>query len=374
MRLYEFESKIILKEYGIPVPRGFVISTNEIHSMSAVRLKFPWYLKAQVPVGGRGKAGGIVRVKDTIEAKTQLPLIFNKTINGYGVKTVLIEEAVDATKELYLSVTINREKRSYSIIAGSMGGMDIEEIAERRPETILNLLVSPLRKINDFDILAISNHFGIPFEQISPIVSALYDISLSLDAELVEINPLELTKEGLVALDAKILIDDNALFRHPAFMELPARGRSKEEEAAVNIGLNYVSLNGDIGIIGNGAGLVMATMDLLKSKGGRPANFLDVGAGAKADKFKEGVVFLVQNKRVKALFINIFGGLTRCDEVAKGIVEAVIETDIKKPTVVRLAGTNDVAGRRILESIGMTTFADPLEAAMKVISLVSDKG
>jgi succinyl-CoA synthetase beta subunit len=273
MRLYEFESKIILKEYGIPVPRGFVISTNEIHSMSAVRLKFPWYLKAQVPVGGRGRAGGIVRVKDTIEAKTQLPLIFNKTINGYGVKTVLIEEAVDATKELYLSVTINREKRSYSIIAGSMGGMDIEEIAERRPETILNLLVSPLRNINDFDILAISNHFGIPFEQISPIVSALYDISLSLDAELVEINPLELTKEGLVALDAKILIDDNALFRHPAFMELPARGRSKEEEAAVNIGLNYVSLNGDIGIIGNGAGLVMATMDLLKSKGGRPANF-----------------------------------------------------------------------------------------------------
>jgi len=373
MRLYEFESKIILKEFGVPVPRGFVISQDEMTSVSALKLNVPWYLKAQVPVGGRGKAGGIIEVGDAGEAKKQLPSIFNKTINGYEVGKILIEEAVSSTREFYLSIAVNREMRCYSIIAGSEGGMDVEEIAKTKPATILKLSISPLRKISDFDILSVSNHFGLPFEQIRPIVLALYDIALGLDAELVEVNPLALTKHGLVALDAKILIDDNALYRQPVLMELPPRGRNKEEEAATKLGLSYASLDGDIGIIGNGAGLTMATMDLLRSKGGSPANFLDLGAGAKSDKFREGVSFLVQNERIKVIFINIFGGMTRCDEVAKGIVDAVSEIRIKKPIVVRLAGTNAEEGARILEKVGIATFADPLEAASRVDSLAGGK-
>jgi len=369
MRLYEFESKIILKEFGATVPRGFIISKDDIPTVSSLNLKVPWYLKAQVPVGGRGKAGGIVEVEDANNAEKHLLSIFNKTINGYGVEKVLIEEAVRSAKEFYLSITVNRDTRSYSIIAGSEGGMDVEEIAKTKPATILKLSISPLRKVSDFDVLSVSNHFGLPSEQIRPTVLALYDIALSLDAELVEVNPLALTKYGLVALDAKILIDDNALYRHPVLLGLPPRGRSKEEEAAVKLSLSYASLDGDIGIIGNGAGLTMATMDLLKSKGGLPANFLDLGAGAKSDKFREGVAFLMQNERMKVIFINIFGGMTRCDEVAKGIVDAVSEIRIKKPIVVRLAGTNAEEGARILEKVGIATFTNPLEAASRAASL-----
>ena len=373
MRLYEFESKALLREYGIVTPRSFVFSSPNDPQMDKIDFPFPWYIKAQVPVGGREKAGGVVKVNDFGDAKTQIQLIFQKIINGYPVEKLLVEEAVFAKKEMYLSITIDRQECCYSILAGSQGGIDIETRAAEHPETIMRIQVSPLREIREFDILPISQHLGLETELVRHVVLAMHAIALAFDADLVEINPLIIAKKGLMALDAKIQVDDFALFRQPAIALLPPRGRTKEEEAAASLGLSYVSLSGNIGIICNGAGLTMSTMDLVKSKGGEPANFLDLGGGARSHEFKKGITFIMDNERVRVLFINIFGGITRCDEVAKGLADAVSEIGLKKPIVVRLAGTNENEGRQILEGIGISAFADSDDAAERAVTMVGDR-
>jgi succinyl-CoA synthetase beta subunit len=370
MRLFEFESKNLLKGVGLTVPQGIVITREQIDMLDTIEFATPWYLKAQVPVGGRGKAGAIIRVNDIEEARAQIISLFEKNIKGYPVKKVLIEEEVVVERELYLSLTVNRQERTCSLLAGTIGGIDVEEVSRSNPETILNLPLSPLRDVEYFDILAVSRHLEIPIEGIRPIVKTLCSSFSDLDAELIEFNPLAVTKVGLVILDAKIIIDDNALFRHPDFSSLPQRGMSGEEAEAARIGLSYVSLDGNIGIIGNGAGLTMATMDLLKSEGGQPANFLDMGAGATAEKFKLGLSFLLQNERISAVLVNIFGGLTRCDEIAKGMVETIGTSPLKKPIVVRFAGTNEIEGRKILQGIGVSAFSDPLMAIKEVVTMV----
>lgn len=364
MRLLEYEAKALLREYGIPTPRGFTVSR---HTPSEVLhnadLQLPWYVKAQVPVGGRGKSGGILVASSRAEAEQQAAHLLGRDIRGYPVEEVLMEEAVVGTgREFFLAITVDRSARSYMMIAGSVGGMDIEEVARSRPETVLRINLSPLRTLDRFDVLAVSNHLGLPAAQLGPIASALCRMT-ELDAELVEINPLVESAGGvLVALDAKAQIDDNALFRQERFRSLPQRGLSGEEAYAAGMGLSYVRLEGEVGIISNGAGLTMATMDLVKSKGGRPANFLDLGGGAEASKFEAAARLLLGQERVKVMLVNIFGGITRCDEVARGMVSAIGRTPAK-PVVIRLAGTNEEEGRRILEEAGMTSYSDPVEAA-----------
>ncbi len=367
MRLFEHEAKSILREYGVQVPKGLTYFPGDTPNLGS--LKLPYYVKAQVPVGGRGKAGGVLLARTADDAKAYAERISSLVIGGYPVSYILIEESQDAEKELYLSVVVDRSLKCYTIIAGSEGGIDVEESSRTRPETILKVPISPLRGIKDFDISTVSRHLGIAAPLLKPTIHALWGIAVTLDAELVEVNPLILQDGRLLALDAKIQIDDNALFRQATISSFPPRGRSAEEEEAFSQDLNYVGLEGEIGIIGNGAGLTMATMDLVKSNGGRPANFLDLGGGALSASFKRGVLFLMARDRVKAILINIFGGITRCDEVAKGIAAAVAETGSKKPVVVRLLGTNESEGRAILKAAGIMAFSDLTEASMRAIAL-----
>jgi succinyl-CoA synthetase beta subunit len=368
MHLYEYEVKSILREYAIRTPRGVILNSSDELAI-AHEIPIPWYIKAQVPIGGRGKAGGIIKVTDATEAPKQIKLIIGKMINSYPVEKVLVEEAVDAQTEMYLAITIDRKLASYLIIAGSLGGMEIENITRENPGSILKIPLSPLRTIRDFDIALLSKHLGLDPALLEPVLYSMYNIMTAFDAELIEINPLALTKNGLIALDGKIQIDDFALFRQPAIALLPSRGHSKEEELAASLGLNYVALNGNIGIICNGAGLTMATMDLIKSKGGEPENFLDLGGGAQASSFRKGITFLNANERTHIIFINIFGGITRCDEVAKGIVEVSQEKGIVKPIIIRLIGTNANEGRQILEGMGIRVFSNLDEAAEKAVQL-----
>ncbi len=364
MRLLEHEAKTLLREYAVPTPRGFIVSrAGPRDAMRNANLPLPWYVKAQVPVGGRGKSGGILVASSRAEAEQQAARLLSGDIRGYPVEAVLMEEAVAGIRrELFLAITVDRSARSYVLIAGSVGGMDVEEIARSRPETVLRIKLSPLRALDSSDVLAVSDHLGIPAAQVGPIASALCRMT-ELDAELVEINPLAESAGGaLIALDAKVEIDDNALFRQERFRSLPPRGLIGEEAYTAGLGLSYVRLEGEVGIISNGAGLTMATMDLVRFKGGRPANFLDLGGGAEAGKFEAGMRLLLGQERVRAVLVNIFGGITRCDEVARGIVSAVGRAPVK-PVVIRLAGTNEEEGRRILEEAGMTAYSDPVEAA-----------
>ncbi len=369
-RLFEFESKVLLQEHGIPIPKGMVIDRG-LPQSALPSLSFPCILKAQVPVGGRGKAGGIVRVNNPEEAKRELQRIFSLTIGGFPVTSVLAEEVVETEKELYLSLLVDRGERRYALMAGSHGGVDIEQTAREKPGSILRIGIQPLGGVSASDIRALASHLRLNEEALEPLVRALYACFTEEDAELLEINPLAITGKGLIALDAKIVIDDNALFRHPSLRRLPPRGKSPEELAAEKAGLNYVSLDGNIGIVGNGAGLTMATMDLIKEKGGDAANFLDLGAGARSERMEEAVLFLSRNERVRGILVNVFGGMTRCDEVANGIVAAISQRRDAKPIVVRLIGTNQELGEEILRDAGIEVYDDPQRAARKIVSLVA---
>jgi len=371
MRLFEFESKALLGGYGISVPKGILLEKGATH-LSASDLNFPCILKAQVPVGGRGKAGGIVKVNSPEEAEKHLQRIFSLVIGGFPVNSVLAEEYVRVETEFYLSVLVDRGERCYSLVAGSSGGIDIEQTARENPGSILRVQLSPLKGISDFNIQSIASHLHIGVETLSPLVRAVYSCFLDQDAELLEINPLVKTDSGLVALDAKMVVDDNALFRHPLLQRLPPRGKTPEELEAEAAGLNYVAMNGNIGVIGNGAGLTMATMDLVRGKGGNAANFLDLGAGTRAERMTEAILFLTRNVRIRGILVNIFGGMTRCDEVARGIVAAIPRLEASKPIVVRLIGTNQESGEEILEDAGIGVFQDPHEAAEKIVSLVEE--
>lgn len=378
MRLYEFEGKEIFSKYGIKIPKGVVISSKEEVGAAIERVGLPAVLKAQILVGGRGKAGGIRVVRSPEEAYRVAGEMLSSEIRGVRVRRLLVEEAVKISRELYLSITIDRSVRKYVVLASLEGGVDIEEIAAKKPEAIVRVYIDPLVGIRSYHIRALAYSLGLSGElpsKLGSIVSSLYRIMIDYDADLVEINPLALTEDmDLVALDSKITIDDNALYRHQdlaSLLEKDPRDMDEDEVVARKYGFSYVKLEGDVGIMGNGAGLTMASMDLVKLFGGRPASFLDIGGGASRERVKAALSILLKRQEIKSIFINIYGGITRCDEVAMGIVEAVREAGSNKKIFVRLVGTREEEGRKILLENGIKYYTDDVEAAMEAVKAAS---
>ncbi|MEM1808715.1 MAG: ADP-forming succinate--CoA ligase subunit beta [Thermosphaera sp.] len=371
MKLYEYESKEIARNYGVPVPRGKVVSTPEEVLKVAEELG-PVVLKSQVLVGGRGLAGGVLKAETPGEAYEKAKSLLGREIKGEKVEKLLVEEKVCISREYYVSITVDRASRQAVYLVSSMGGVEIEELAGRHPDMIKKMPVSPMVGYTSYMSREATVFMGLPWElsaSVDKILSAMYKIMADYSAELVEFNPLALTCDGkLVALDAKIIVDDNSLFKHPELQPLFGRGLSSFERKAKELEFNYVELDGDIGVISNGAGLTMATMDAILYYGGRPANFLDIGGGAGRDRVKEAVKLLLSHPKVKVLLVNIFGGITRCDEVARGIVDALAETGVSKTIVVRMLGTNEEEGRKILAEKGITAYSEMDEAVSKAVS------
>jgi succinyl-CoA synthetase beta subunit len=332
-------------------------------------------------VAGRGKAGGILfanSIEDTVKAAEKL---LNMQIKGIPVRSVWIEEKIQVKKELYFGVTTDRFNQSYVAIASSVGGMDVEEIATKTPEKIIKLPINPNYGFHSFHARQAAIKMGYAGGQISElgrVLERLYAVGMDYDAELIEMNPLVETADGkFAAADARIIIDDNALFRHQEYKKRLLEGESEltaQELEALKNDLAYVKLNGDIGVIGNGAGLVMATLDTIQYYGGKPANFLDVGGGAPADKTALALRLVLSDPNVRALFINILGGITRCDEVARGILEAKEKVGVTKPMVIRLVGTNEKEGKKILTEAGIHVLESMEEAAQQVVETAQKGG
>ncbi|MDR7434773.1 MAG: ADP-forming succinate--CoA ligase subunit beta [Armatimonadota bacterium] len=364
MKLFEYQAKEIFARYGIPVPPGTVITQpGEVEHLA---LRYPLVLKAQVLVGGRGKAGGIKIARNPQEAREHAEAILGMTIKGEQVRALLAAEAVDIEKEYYLAFTIDRSARRVVAVASEAGGVDIEEVARETPEKIIKVPVDPFLGFQPFQARILGRRLGLTgrtLTEFAQIAYNLYRLLREEDAELAEINPLALTDGHLVAIDAKLILDDNASYRHP---DRPADQEMTElERMAKEHDLSYVELDGDIAIIGNGAGLVMATLDMVAHFGGRPANFLDVGGGASTEAMKQALAIATRKPGIRVLFVNIFGGITRCDDIARGIVE----NRPSVPMVVRLTGTNEEEGRAILEAQGIRAFTDPVEAAQEAVRL-----
>ncbi|MEM1858530.1 MAG: ADP-forming succinate--CoA ligase subunit beta [Desulfurococcaceae archaeon] len=370
MKLYEYEAKEIASKYGIPVPRGKIAKTPDEVAYIARELG-PVVIKAQVLVGGRGLAGGVKAASTPEEAFRIASSLLSSTIRGEKVNALLVEEKVCIARELYLSLTVDRTARKPVYLVSEIGGVEIEELAKKYPEKMHRIYVDPEIGYTDYmrsDALVALNLPWSALGELSPLMKSMYRIMLDYDAELVEFNPLAYTCEGkLVALDAKIIIDDNSLYKHPELQRLHGRDLSDYEKKAKDLGFSYVELDGDIGVISNGAGLTMATMDSILYYGGKPANFLDIGGGASRDRVKEAVKLMLTHPRSKVLLINIFGGITRCDEVAAGIVEALREVGVSKPIVVRMLGTNEEEGRRILREHGIDAYFEMDDAVKAVV-------
>jgi succinyl-CoA synthetase beta subunit len=384
MNLHEYQAKEVFRTYGIPVPMGKVAASAEEAAAAAQALGGAvWVVKAQVHAGGRGKAGGVMLVRDVDAVRSAAAgmlgtrLVTQQTAaEGLPVGRVYVEVASEIAREIYLSLTLNREKSRVALIASAAGGMDIEEVAHRSPEKILSVTIHPAAGLQPHQARELAFGLGLSGSQISEfqaLASALYKLYIEQDLSLLEVNPLIVTKAGaLVALDAKINLDANALFRHPQLAQL--RDASQEdpmERQAAEHDLNYVSLDGDIACMVNGAGLAMATMDLIKLHGGRPANFLDVGGGATSERVTAAFELILSNPKVRAVLVNIFGGIVRCDIIAEGVINAVKKVGVRVPVVVRLEGTNAEAARALLAKSGLTiTPADDLtDAACKVVAL-----
>ena len=374
MKLHEYQSKRIFADHGISIPQGDIATTADQAREIARRLGGPVVIKSQVLVGGRGKAGGVKVAKNADEAEQMADQILGMNIKGLTVEKVLVDEAADIKEEIYLGVVVDRARQLPVIIASAEGGVEIEEVAKTNPEAIIRLPVDPNTGLMDYQARNLAFDLGLRrafINQFVGIVKGLYQTFIDTDASLAEINPLVVTgAEKLLAVDGKIVLDDNALYRHPQLAEL----RDVQEEATAErearlSGLSYVKLDGEIGCMVNGAGLAMATMDIIKYYGGEPANFLDIGGGAKADKVAAALRIILSDPKVKAVLFNIFGGITRCDEVAKGILEALkqVQTDI--PMVARLVGTNEEEGRRILAEANFPSASSLGEAAKKAVAL-----
>jgi len=381
MKLFEYEAKNILLKYGIPTPiGGLAINVRQVRKIAA-RLKPPFAIKAQVLVAGRGKAGGIVFADSVPEVEKATEKLLSMRIRGIPVRSVWIEEKMRIKKELYFGVTIDRLNRSYVAIASAVGGMEIEEIAEKASGKIIKFLINPQLGFRSFHARQIARKMGYAGSQLSmlgKIFESLYRVGMEYDAELIEMNPLAETFDGkFVAADARIIIDDNALFRHQGYKKRLLEGESEltsQELEAIKNDLVYVKLDGNIGVIGNGAGLVMATLDTIQYYGGKPANFLDVGGGASSEKIAAALKIVLSDQNVKALFINILGGITRCDEVARGILETKEKAGATKPMVIRLVGTNEEEGKRILTEAGIHVLESMEEAAQKVVEIPKKEG
>jgi len=372
MKLHEYQAKQIFAKYGVPIPKGRVASSASEAKTIAEELGGRVVVKAQVLVGGRGKAGGIRLAKSPKEAEEQATLILGMEIKGLPVRRVLIDEAVSISKELYLGITNDRSMRRPVIMASAVGGVDIEEIARNTPEKIIKMHVNPLLGLQDYQARDVVAGIDLPRPLWRPFMSiahGLWRAYQETDATLAEINPLVITADQhLIALDGKMVVDDNALFRHPDLADV----RDMDVEAPAEIearkyGLSYIKLDGQIGCMVNGAGLAMATMDIIKLCGGEPANFLDIGGGASAEKVAAAFRIILSDNSVKAVLINIFGGITRCDEVARGILTAMGEVKPRVPMVIRLVGTNAAEGLRLLVDAHMSTAETLVDAAQKAV-------
>ena len=385
MNIHEYQAKKILKDYGAPVSGGAVIlSKKEIKEKIKSLNSKEFVVKAQIHAGGRGKAGGVKLVKDLNILENEIKEMFGKILithqtgpEGKEVKRVYVEEASDIKKELYLSCLVDRESSKIAFISSTEGGMDIEKVAKENPEKIITNKIDFGNKIDLNSINKILKPFNLTADQTTEgntIVEALYRILVEKDATLIEINPLIITKEGkLKCLDAKMNFDDNAIFRRPEILEL--RDFNEEEPAEIEASkhdLAYIKLNGSIGCMVNGAGLAMATMDIIKLYGEEPANFLDVGGGATKEKVTAAFKLILSDKNVKGILINIFGGIMRCDVLAQGVIDAVKETNLNVPLVVRLAGTNYEKGKKILENSNLKILSavDLNDAAKKIVKAI----
>ena len=373
MKLHEYQSKQIFAKYGVPIPKGRVAATAVEARQIAEELGGRVVIKSQVLVGGRGKAGGIRLVRSPKDAEDAATQLLRMEIKGLPVRKILVDEAANIAQEIYLGITNDRAGRCPVIIASQAGGMDIEEVAAKTPEKIIKTRIDPLLGLRDYQTRCIASNIDLPKEywkSFGDICHGLWRAYLECDATLAEINPLVITTEKtLVALDGKMLIDDNALFRHTDLAEM----RDADEENALEAearkyGLSFIKLEGQIGCMVNGAGLAMTTMDIVKLFGGEPANFLDIGGGASAEKVSAALRIILSDKEVKAILFNVFGGITRCDEVARGILAALEEVKTALPMVVRLAGTNAAEGRQLLADAKMITADTLADAAQKAVA------
>ncbi len=383
MDIHEYQAKELLAKFGVPIPRGGLAYSPEQATYRANEIGGSvWVVKAQIHAGARGKAGGVKICRSDEEIWKAADDLLGKRLatvqtgpQGKLVSRLYVEEGTNIAKEFYLSLTLNRGKERIAVVASAAGGMDIEEISEKDPESILNVIVDPAVGMQSFQAREIAFGLGIEPELVNKFertILGAYRAFRDLDATMVEINPLVITQEGgVVALDAKMSFDDNALFRRPQISEL--RDKSQEdarETYASDRGLSYVGLEGDIGCIVNGAGLAMATLDMIKYTGGDPANFLDIGGGASPERVQKSFRAVLRDSNVKAILVNVFAGINRCDWVAKGVILAVQELEIELPVVVRLAGTNVEEGRKIIDESGLNLItADSLrDAAEKAVA------
>ncbi|MDZ4263160.1 MAG: ADP-forming succinate--CoA ligase subunit beta [Pseudomonadota bacterium] len=383
MNLHEYQAKQLFSQYGVPILKGVAAkSVAEVEAAAKTLGGAGWVIKAQVHAGGRGKAGGVKLVKSVDELKAAALGYFGTRLvthqtdaKGLPINTVLIESLCDIEKELYVSLLVDRASERIVVMASAMGGMDIEEVAENQPEALIKVVVDPAVGLMPYQCRQISFGIGLPGEmagQMTKLLMSLYKMFTEKDASMVEINPLVITKAGeLLALDAKVGIDGSALYRqkHVAEMQDASQEDPTEHEAEKH-GLNYVTLDGEIGCMVNGAGLAMATMDLIKLHGGFPANFLDVGGGTTAEKVAEAFKLILGDKKVKAVLVNIFGGIVRCNLIAEGIIAAVKEIGMSIPVIVRLEGTNAALGRELLDNSGLaiTSALDLTDAAQKAVA------
>jgi len=379
MKLFEHEAKALGVNFNLPLPRSILASTADQTREAAKKLGKPCAIKAQVLVSGRGKAGGIRFASTPEEAYQIAKMLLGTDLKGEKISKLLVEERIPTKKELYLGLVVNRSKRCYSILASSEGGVDIEEISEKAPQKIVRRDISPLSGLREHearDVAAKLGYRGKQLLDLTSIILKLYRMTVAFDVELVETNPLIETPEGeFAAADLRILIDDNSLFRHPDFqkraMEMTEEMKPLEMKAREKR-LAYVELEGDIGVVGNGAGLVMATLDMIRHYGGEPANFCDFGGGASSERVSDAIQIVLSNQKVKILLVNILGGITRCDEVAKGILAFRERAGVIKPMVIRLVGTNDEIGRRILVEAGIESFQSMENAVEKAVELASE--
>jgi len=381
LKLHEHEAKKIFARYGISTPKGETATTPTKAREIALKLNTPVAVKAQILVAGRRRAGGILFAETPDEAEHAAKKLLGSEIKGVKVRSVLVEEKIPGQKELYFGITVDRAQRRYVAMASSEGGIEIEEIAAKTPEKIVKIFIDPTLGFQPYHAREMARKIGYTGKQMLSLASTffkLYRLAADYDAELAEMNPLMEEPSGqFVAADTRLIIDDNALYRHAEFKSQLTKAEAEltpQELKALKSGLAYVKLDGNIGIIGNGAGLVMATLDTIQLYGGKPANFLDVGGGASAEKMATALDIVLSDPKVDAVFINILGGITRCDEIAKGILEARKRVGFVKPMVIRLVGTNEEKGKRILTEAGVRVLSSMEEAAEKVVEIAKNGG
>ncbi len=365
MKVHEYQARELFEKAGIPIPRGTLCRTPDEAKKAAEAIGKTVVVKSQILVAGRGKAGGIKIANSPSEAFAITQTLLGAVIKGIRVNSVLVVEAVKSSKELYLGFTVDRYRRRIALITSSEGGIDLEELARTKPDRIFRREIDPIIGLHTFEARDAAFSIGLNgklVNEFSGICQKVFSIFKKVDADLAESNPLAISSEtgSLIALDARITLDDNAMFRHPEYEQVDEELSPLEREAQ-GLGLSFVQLDGDIGIIGNGAGLVMATLDVIAHFGGRPANFLDMGGGSKADDVYRAVRICLEQKNLRSMFVNILGGITKCDDVAYGLVRALAESKSKVPIVVRMVGTNEEEGRRILAANGIACL-DSMEA------------